>query len=51
MASQILSVPARTYGMRIYTIMLPPSDFSVAHWTIHAECAAFSILYDANAVV
>ena len=31
MANQIFSVPAGTYWMRIYAIMLPPSDFSVAH--------------------
>ena len=31
MANQIVSVPAGTYGMGIYAIMLPPSDFSVAH--------------------
>ena len=37
MANQIFSVPAGTgdicdyAGMRIYAIMLPPSDFSIAH--------------------
>ena len=31
MANQIVCVLADTYGMRIYAIMLPPSDFSVAH--------------------
>ena len=31
MANQIVSVHAVTYGMRIYAIMLPPSDFSVTH--------------------
>ena len=31
MANQIVCVLAETYGLRIYAIMLPPSDFSVAH--------------------
>ena len=31
MANQIVCVLAETYRLRIYAIMLPPSDFSVAH--------------------
>ena len=31
MANQIVCVLADTYGLRIYAIMLPPRDFSVAH--------------------
>ena len=27
-------VLGETYGLRIYAIMLPPSDFSVAHYYI-----------------
>ena len=30
MENQIVCVLAKTYGLRIYAIMLPPSDFSVA---------------------
>ena len=36
MGNQIACVLAETYGLRIYAIMLPPSDFSVAHST-HPE--------------
>ena len=32
MANQIVCVLVETCGLRIYAIMLPPSDFSVAHW-------------------
>ena len=32
MAKQIFFVLAETYGLRIYAIMLPSSDFSVAHY-------------------
>ena len=32
MANRIVSVHAGIYGMGIYTIMLPSSGFSVAHW-------------------
>ena len=31
MAKQIVCILSETYGLRIYAIMLPPSDFSVAH--------------------
>ena len=31
MADQIVCVLTETYGLRIYAIMLPPSDFSVAN--------------------
>ena len=31
MANQIVCVLAKPYGLRMYAIMLPPSDFSVAH--------------------
>ena len=31
LANQIVCVLAETYGLRIYAIMLPPSDFLVAH--------------------
>ena len=34
MANQIIILLAETYGLRIYAIMLPPSDFSVAHFRI-----------------
>ena len=30
-ANQFVCVYAETYVLRIYAIMLPPSDFSVAH--------------------
>ena len=33
MANQIVSVHTGIYGMGIYTIMLPSSGFSVAHYT------------------
>ena len=32
MANRIVRVHAGIYGMGIYTIMLPSSGFSVAHW-------------------
>ena len=32
MANEIMCVLAETYGLRIYEIMLPPSDISVAHY-------------------
>ena len=31
MAYKIVCVLAQTYGLRIYAIMLPPSDFAIAH--------------------
>ena len=31
MANQIVCVVVETYGLRIYAIKLPPSDFSVNH--------------------
>ena len=34
MENQILCVLAETYGLRIYAIMLPPSDFWVAHYML-----------------
>ena len=35
MAIQIVFVLAETYGLRIYAIMLPSSDFLDAHFVIH----------------
>ena len=32
MANQIIYVLAETYGLRIYAIMLTPSDFLVDHY-------------------
>ena len=34
MENKIVCVLAETYGLKIYSIMLPPSDFSVAHWAL-----------------
>ena len=31
MANQIVCVLAETHGLKIYVIMLPPSDYSVAY--------------------
>ena len=37
MANRIVSVHAGIYGMGIYTIMLPSSGFSVAHYRMSAS--------------
>ena len=34
MAIQIVFVLTETYGLRIYAIMLPSSDFLVAHFVV-----------------
>ena len=38
MANQIVCVLVETYGLRIYAIMLPPSDFSVSHSLRPTRC-------------
>ena len=35
MNNQIICVLSETYGLRIYAIMLPPSDFSVANQEVY----------------
>ena len=44
MANQIVCVLAETCGLRIYAIMLPPSDFSVAH-TSDSSCATEDMMH------
>ena len=45
MANQIVCVLAETYGLRIYAIMLPPSDFSVAAHTSDSSCATEDMMH------
>ena len=41
MANQIICVLAESYGLRLFSIMLPPSDFSVAY------CLGYETLFRA----